>query len=189
MTLSAGERFAMKKRIMDILDGMPTRDVKLAIEEFNLPRPNTWSNHEDLVERAILGADGASIEQLYEALQREVGRQDPPIADLLEDEDNTPFSETEQDRIAEVLDEVKRQATEAYDLPEQELDALNAKLAYLIEAAKYSRRKEWLIVAVTVISQPIVNGVLTPTIVHKVLDMIAAGLGPLFGHPMPLLGP
>jgi hypothetical protein len=66
---------------------------------------------------------------------------------------------------------------------------LNAKLDYLIEAAKYSRRKEWLIVAVTVIGQPIVNGILTPGVIDKVLSAIAAGLGPLFGHPMPMLPP
>jgi hypothetical protein len=187
--MTAHERFVKKKWIMDVLEEMQTRDVKLAIESFALTKPSSWSDHGDLVEQIVREADDPQTELLYETFQEGAHPKEPPMADLLEDEDNTPFSEAELGRIAEVLDEVKRQVAEEEDLPEQELQALDTKFTYLIEAAKHSRRKEWLIVAVTVISQPIVNGILTPGVVDKVLSTLASSLGPMFGHPMPMLGP
>lgn len=171
---------------MDHLTRLPTRDVKLAIEAFGLPSPKSWGTHEDLVERVVSMASDEAVEGLIEAIGHEAGYSEPPIADLLEDDDNTPFSDAEQQRIVEVLVAVK-QAAEADGLSGDEQGALDAKLAFLIQASKHSRRKEWLIVAVTVISQPIVNGILTPTVVNRVLQALATGLGHMFGHPIPAL--
>jgi hypothetical protein len=188
MPLTAVELFAKKKRIMDALDERPERDIKLAIDTFSMWSPSDWSTKENLIEETISSASGSEVEQLYEALFKKNDSTEPPIADLLDDEDNTPFSELEQERIADVLNELKRQATETYGLPEAELQALNAKIDYLVEAAKHSRRKDWLLLAVTVVSQPFVDGVLTPDVVHKVFSAIEVGLGAMFGHPVLLLG-
>jgi hypothetical protein len=111
------------------------------------------------------------------------------MSDLMEGQENRPFSREEQERIATVIEQVKRQATETYSLPEDQLHLLEAKLDYLVEAAPHSRRIDWLNTAVGAVAGAFAGGVLTPDIVHKVLTALNAGLGPLFGHPMPLLGP
>ena len=149
---------------------------------------SVWRDKEDLVAKIVVRLPAANIDALYEAL-RGSDAQAPPMADFLDDEDDRPFSEAERTRIADVLNEIKRQAAESDEIPEAELQALEAKLDYLITAAEHTRRKEWLIVAFTVISQPFVNGVLTPTVVNNVLHAVSVGLGSMFGHPMPLLPP
>jgi hypothetical protein len=111
------------------------------------------------------------------------------IVALMEDQANTPFSKEEQDRIAEVLAEVIRQARETYGLPEDQLRLLEAKLDYLVEAAPHSRRIDWLNTAIGAVAGAFAGGVLTPDVVQKVFCALGAGLGPLFGHPLPGLGP
>ncbi len=112
-----------------------------------------------------------------------------PITELAEGQENTPFSESEQQRIAETAADVLAQARESYKLPERELRLLEAKLDYLVEAARHTRRIDWLNVAVGAVGGAFAGGVLTPDVVHKVLGALGAGLGPLFGHPVPMLGP
>jgi hypothetical protein len=133
---------------------------------------------------------GPLLRTWLEQLKVELGEPDlwaengkQPLSELMQGDDNTLFSPAEQDRIADVLAEIKREAAEAYGLPDVELHALNAKIDYLIEARKHTRRKDWLIVAVTIISQPIVSDILTPAVMHKVLATLDAGLAGMFGHP------
>jgi hypothetical protein len=121
-------------------------------------------------------------------LWAELGK-DEPIAELMEGQENTPFTEQEQERIAAVVAEVLAQAKETYELPEEELWLLEAKLDYLVDAARHTRRIDWLNTAVGAIAGAFAGGVLTPDVVQKVLGALGAGLGPLFGHPVPMLGP
>jgi hypothetical protein len=120
-------------------------------------------------------------------LWAEIGKQ--PLAAMMEGEANTPFSEEEQKRIAEAVAEVKEQARETYALPAEQMRLLEAKLDYLVEAASRSRRIDWLNTAIGAVAGAAAGGILTPDVVHGVLTALGAGLGPLFGHPMPLLGP
>jgi hypothetical protein len=120
-------------------------------------------------------------------LWAEIGKQ--PLSAMMEGEANKPFSEEEQEQIAEVMAEVKQQARETYALPAKQMRLLEAKLDYLIEAAPHSRRIDWLNTAIGAVAGAGAGGILTPDVVHKVLAALNAGLGPLFGHPMPLLGP
>jgi hypothetical protein len=110
------------------------------------------------------------------------------ISELMEGKENTPFSKEELARITEVVDEVMRHAKESYGLPEDQLRLLEAKLDYLIEAAPHSRRIDWLNTAIGAFASAFAGGVLTPDVVHKVLSTLSAGLGPLFGHPLPMIG-
>jgi len=137
---------------------------------------------------------GPLLRTWLEQLKVELGEPDlwaengkQPLSELVEGEDNTPFTVEQQGHIAEVLGEIKRQAAETYGLPDDELKTLNIKLDYLIEAAKHTHRREWVILAIAIISGPFVDAVLTPQVIHKVLGAMAAGLGVMFGHP-PMLG-
>jgi hypothetical protein len=111
------------------------------------------------------------------------------MTELMEGQENTPFSEQERQRIAEAVAEVLRQARETYELPDEQLRLVEAKLDYLVDAARHSRRIDWLNTAVGAIAGAFAGGVLTPEVVQKVLGALGAGLGPLFWHPMPVLGP
>jgi hypothetical protein len=112
-----------------------------------------------------------------------------PITELAEGQENTLFSEQEHERIAAVVTEVLAQARETYELPGGELRLLEAKLDYLVDAAWHTRRIDWLNTAVGAVAGAFAGGVLTPEVVHKVLGALGVGLGSLFGHPLPVLGP
>jgi len=190
MALSTSQRFTIKKRIMDMLDELPHRDVVLAIEEFGLHDPPNWSNTEDLIAEAVRGTDSdTAIEGLYETLLKHERERQPAMADFIEDEDDTPFTPAEQQRIAEVLDDIKRQAAREHELGEQQLRVLTGIFESLSESARHDGRNTWLVMAVSVISGPIVSAIITPEGVNKVLTAMQAGLGAMFGHPMPMLGP
>jgi hypothetical protein len=131
---------------------------------------------------------GIKVEHEMLDLWETIGK-DQPITELMEGQENTPFSEQEQERIAAVVADVLTQARETYELPEEELRLLEAKLDYLVDAARYTRRIDWLNIAVGAVAGAFAGGVLTPDVVHKVLSALGAGLGPLFGHPLPVLGP
>jgi hypothetical protein len=190
MALSTSQRFTLKKRIMDMLGELPHRDVVLAIEEFGLHDPPNWSNTEDLVAQAVRGTDtDTAIEGLYETLLEHEREGQPPMTEFIEDEDNKPFTSAEQQRIVEVLEGIKRQAAKEHELDEHQLRMLTGIFDSLSESARHDSRNTWLVMAISVVSGPIVSAIITPEGVHKVLTAMQAGLGPLFGHPMPLLGP
>jgi hypothetical protein len=111
------------------------------------------------------------------------------MTELMEGRENTLFTEAEQQQIEAAVAEALRQTREAYDLPEEQSRLLEAKLDYIVEAARHTRRIDWLNVAVGAIAGAFAGGVLTPEVVQKVLGALGAGLGPLFGHPVPMLGP
>ena len=182
MSLSPGQRIDLKKRLIDAMYAQTWPDARLIFTEFGFSTFDDAGNQNTYVRETI---SPASDETLLE-LDRYLHPPAPPMAELLEDESNTTFEPDDLDRVTAVLTEIKRRAA---DLPDEERVRLEAKLDYLIEAARHSRRKEWLIVAVTVISQPFVDGILTPGTVDTVLKAMETGLGALFGHPTLQLGP
>ena len=190
MTLGPGQRFSIKKRLMDMLSDLPRRDVELAIQEFGLYDPPNWSTEQNLIEQAVRETDSDSaIEGLYETLlEHESGRQ-PPMTEFIEDEDNKPFTTAEQQRIVQVLEEIKGQAAEAHELDERQLRMLTGIFESLSESASHADRNTWLVMAVSVISGPIVSAIITADGVHSVLSAMQAGLGAMFVHPMPMLNP
>jgi hypothetical protein len=118
----------------------------------------------------------------------ELGRE-PGITALGEGQENIRFSSQEQTEIANWITDVKQQAKETYELPEEQMQLLEAKLDYLCEAAAHSRRIDWLNLSIGALGGAFAGGVLTPAVVDKVLNALVAGLGPIFGHPVSLLGP
>jgi hypothetical protein len=190
MTLSTSQRFTLKKRIMDMLNELPHRDVELAIEEFHLYEPNSYGTFEDLIAQTVRGTiDDDKIEELHATLLEHERERRPAMADFVEGEDNRPFTPTEQQQITEVLDKIRQDITETHDLNAQQLRLLTSLFASLMESAKHDGRTTWLVTAVSVISGPVVSAIITPDGVDKVLKLMQAGIGALFGHPLPMLGP
>lgn len=115
--------------------------------------------------------------------------QGPRMSALLEDQENTPFSPQERREVADVLTEVKRQAQERYGLPLEQLLAIERKLDYLCEATSRMGRVDWINLAIGTVVGRFADALLTPDVVNSVLHALSTGLGPLFGHPVPLVGP
>jgi hypothetical protein len=188
--LTTSERIHLKKRVTEKLAGEKRLDANLMLDEYGFESSEDMDSDRAYVLARIAHAADDQLEGLDRHLfpERYIDATQP-LADLYEDENNAPFAPAEQQRIAEVLDEIKRQAAEEYGVTEADLRVLDAKLDVLIGASRHSRRKEWLLVAGSVIDGPFAGGALTPEVVHKVFMSIEAGLGAMFGHPMPLLGP
>jgi hypothetical protein len=118
-------------------------------------------------------------------LWEEIGKE--PLADLIEDQENTRFSTGEQAQIATVVAEVLTNAKTDFGLDEPQIKVLEAKLDYLVEAAGHTRRIDWLNLALGIFADRAASAALTPEVVHKVLGALDVGLGALFGHA-PMLG-
>jgi hypothetical protein len=188
--LTTSERIHLKKRVIEKLAGEKRLEIDLTLDEYGFQPSESMDSDRAYVLARITDAPDDRLEGLDRHLfpERYVDATQP-LTDLYEDENNAPFATAEQQRITEVLEEIKRQAGDQYGLTEEYLPVLAAKLDVLIGASSHSRRKEWLLVASSVIGGPFAGGALPPEVVHKVFMAIEAGLGAMFGHPMPLLGP
>jgi hypothetical protein len=188
--LTTSERIHLKKRVIDVLAGEMKRDVDLTLDEYGFQQSEYIDERRDYVLARINAAPDDHLVALDRHLfPNRYPDEEPAMATLLEGQDNTPFSQDEQVRIAEVVSQVLKQAKETYGLPQEQMHLLEAKLNYLVEAAPHSRRIDWLNITLSAVGGAFAGGVLTPDVVHKVLTALGAGLGPLFGHPTPLLGP
>jgi hypothetical protein len=174
--------FRMRQRLMGALSEMSTRDVLLAIDQFELTSPNSYQSHEDLVEKVVLRSSQEHLEDLAREVFPDALPNAEPFEGLLNEEDNSTFSKTEQEMIAEVLNSIKTRLDP--ELPEAEQQLLAAKIDYLIEAAHRSRRRDWLNIAYGALASSFAGGVLTPDTVHKVLVGVVSGVGHLFGTPL-----
>jgi hypothetical protein len=188
--LTTSERIHLKKRVIEKLAGEKRLEVDLTLDEYGFESSESMESDRAYVLARIAHAPDDQLEGLDRHLFPERYTDATlSLGDLYDDENNAPFTPAEQQRVAEVLGEIKRQAGEQYGVTEEQLTVLNAKLDVLIGASSHSRRKEWLLVASSVIGGPFAGGALTPEVVQKVFMAIEAGLGAMFGHAMPLLRP
>jgi hypothetical protein len=192
-----GERINQKKRIIAALLNETWGDTELIFDEFEVPDLSSYNANdlEGYVRKRLGKADATMLAQMDYYLRQkpasdEIPNQEPPpMSSLLEGQENTLFSEDEQDRIARLVDQLKSQARESYALPAPELQGLEDKLDYLCEASSRVGRVDWLNLALGAIVGKFADVVLSSDVAHKVLTALGVGLGPLFGHPVPLLGP
>ena len=188
--LTTSERIHLKKRVIEKLAGEKRLEVDLTLDEYGFESSESMDSDRAYVLARLARAPDDQLEGLDRHLFPErYAEATQPLADLYEDESNAPFNAAEQQRVAEVLNDIKRQAADQYGVTEEHLRVLDAKLDVLIGASSHSRRKEWLLVASSVIGGPFAGGALPAEVVRKVFMAIEAGLGAMFGHPMPLLGP
>jgi hypothetical protein len=114
----------------------------------------------------------------------EIGKP-PQISSLAEEDDNRPFDASEQAEIAKWAAELKNDAGERYGIDDERLRELEEKIDYLVEASGRMGRKDWVILAVGYIGTTMLDS----GIKEQILQGLAAAIGHLFGHHMPLLPP
>jgi hypothetical protein len=112
------------------------------------------------------------------------------LGELAQGQENTPFTAAEQQQIATIVAQVLEQAKETWALPEAEFNGLETTLNYAADAATWIRgRIDWVNLVAGVIVNKAAEGLLAVGTTRLLLHALANGVGPLFGHPMPLLSP
>lgn len=118
-------------------------------------------------------------------LQREAKLLDATFADATE---NTPFTLAEQNEIKARLRALAEHAQRTYSLSAAQMQALDAKLDYLVEAARRVGRKDWLILFSGVIFSYILTALLPPEAAYDLFLMFLRTIGHFHGFSdLPLL--
>jgi hypothetical protein len=182
MTLSAGERVELKKRVTvtlaELMDKEPLM-VDLILEEYDFPTEDRWNgSSEGYVLAAMRGRD--KDEQL-QALDYHLH---PPVVGLGADTaENTQFTPDEQQEIATQLGELKIHVEQTYSLSGEQIRLLEAQMGYLEDAASRMGRIDWRNAAAGVFLGAIVNTVLPGNATRDALVMLFRSIGHMFGHP------
>jgi hypothetical protein len=104
--------------------------------------------------------------------------------------ENTPFTREEQKDIERRLREVETHVRRTYSLPEPEMEILNAKIDYLVDAAGRLGRIDWRNAFVGAIIGYILTGGLPPESARSIFltfMTLLRAVGHLFGHRLPEL--
>jgi hypothetical protein len=101
---------------------------------------------------------------------------------------NTRFTPDEQNEIATRLQTLAEDARRTYSLSAEQVRVLDAKLAYLVNAARRLGRKDWLNVCAGVILTLIIGAVLPPSAPRDMFLGLLQAIGHLYGLPdLPML--
>ena len=101
---------------------------------------------------------------------------------------NTGFTPDEQNEIATRLQTLAEDARRTYSLSAEQVRVLDAKLAYLVNAARRLGRKDWLNVCAGVILTLIIGAVLPPSAPRDMFLGLLRAIGHLYGLPdLPML--
>jgi hypothetical protein len=101
---------------------------------------------------------------------------------------NTRFTPDEQNEIAARLQTLAEHAKRTYSLSAEQVRVLDAKLAYLVNAARRLGRKDWLNVCAGVILTLIIGAVLPPSAPRDMFLGLLRAIGHLYGLPdLPML--
>jgi hypothetical protein len=123
---------------------------------------------------------------LWAELQR-----DPQLlfgADSDDGAENKPFTQAEQNEIAARLHELAERARRTYSLSATQMRALEAKVDYLVTAARRLGRIDWLNVCAGAILGYILNASLPPEAARGILAALFRAIGHLYGLPnLPML--
>jgi hypothetical protein len=98
--------------------------------------------------------------------------------------DNTPFTVDEQAEIESRLRDVASYAAETGKFDDDDLRFLNAKIDFLIESSRHSRRFDWREQVVGAFLSAVVGNVLPQGATMDVLNTIVSTVGHLIGHPV-----
>jgi hypothetical protein len=118
---------------------------------------------------------------LWAELQREAQL----LGDAISDDviENTPFTADEQNQVAARLQALAEHVRRAYPLSAAQMRALDAKLDYLVDAARRLGRKDWLNVCLGAILAYILAASLPPEAARDMLLGLAQAIGHLCGLP------
>jgi hypothetical protein len=186
--LSVSEKLDIKKRVIAALYAMDWEDARMVFDEFGFPPVENFRGTQmPYVRRRV----NEGTDDLLSAVDGYIHKDDqpPPISALMDEQENTPFTEPEQKQIAEIIAGVLAEAAE-FGLPDDELREVQGALEYAADAVSWIRgRVDWINLAAGVVVNKVAEGILTPDTMHRLFHALGVGLGPLFGHPMPLLPP
>lgn len=102
--------------------------------------------------------------------------------------ENTPFTSDEQNEIATQLQAWAEQAQRTYSLTAAQMQAVDAKLNYLVNAARRLDRKDWLNACVGAILGYILIASLPPEAARGMFLGLLRAVGRLYGMPdLPML--
>ena len=145
-------------------------------------RVRTWSNARDFVRiwAEVLSLELSEID-LWESIATEKVLNVKVEASPVED---TPFDPVEQQRIRANLNEIKEYLESTQQLDDEQREVVTARLAYLEDASTRLGRKDWVLVAIGVITNIIVTGSFSPTQAHELLQFAGRVLGWVVAHKL-----
>jgi len=117
---------------------------------------------------------------LWADLQREARLLDATFEDVTE---NTLFTLVEQNEIKTRVQALAEHMRRTYSLSAPQMQAMDAKLDYLIEAARFFGRKDWLILCAGAIFGYIIIALLPPEAAHDMFLSLLRAVGHLYGQP------
>lgn len=115
--------------------------------------------------------------------QRELNDALPPS-----DDNNEPFSPSEQAAIAGQLDEIKELLVRTEQLTGARLAALEADVDYVKDASTRMGRRDWLTIFYGTVFGWALTALVAPDGARQAIMMATHGLGYMFGHSLPQLG-
>gem|GEM_PF-1908659 len=154
-------------------------DSSVLVGEDLLSGVKTWLD--DVARRLAELERDRSTPDLWAEFAREREALSGSVPELV---DNTPFTASEQAEIETRLREVATYAAESGKYADDELQTLNAKIDYLIESSKHSRRFDWREQMVGAFLSAVVGNVLPQSATMDVLNMLVGTVGHLIGHPV-----
>jgi len=145
----------------------------------------SWSAVEDRV-RGWLADVKRDLEtpDLWDELRRET-----ELLGVASDQtsENTPFTPDEQAQIEKRLRELREYARTTYSLSEPQMQVLDAKLDYLVEATRRQGRTDWFLLFYGAIFSYVLSAALPPETARDIAVMFLRGLAHLLGHHIPEL--
>lgn len=98
------------------------------------------------------------------------------------EEDNTPFTTEELQRVEATLAEVRELVTASYELSLEQTAQLDRRIGYLRSAARRVGRVDWLNLVLAAVIQLVLQAIVTSDGVQEVTSFIQRSLGDLFDH-------
>lgn len=102
--------------------------------------------------------------------------------------ENTPFTSDERDRIANQLNELREYVSRTYSLSGPQLEDLDSKVDYLVDASSRLGRKDWLNACIGAMFSWFLAAALPPDAPRQILHILLSGIANFFGHGFPGLG-
>jgi hypothetical protein len=109
----------------------------------------------------------------------------PPLGDDAT-HDNSPFTPEERQGIAERAAAIKTEAQSRYQLTDQQIQILEAKLDYVVEASKRMGRLDWRNLVAGVVLDMVREAVLPTQTTTKVFNHLLTAVSHMLGHPLQL---
>jgi len=102
--------------------------------------------------------------------------------------ENTPFTSDERDGIAKQLNELKEYVSRTYSLSGPELEDLESKVDYLVDASSRLGRKDWVLACIGALMGWFVTAALPPNASAHLFQILMKGIAHILGLGFPDLG-